>query len=304
MRMFSRRMSRFRPEGVSSTAARMASVADEAGEGVDVSIGVVPFQSLFQPEDVSGAERRFQNGFHLLFSIPGVRFGLSRTDSVVMRSPSELISSAPPSQTIGMGSSSFSALPRDVRGRCCRHPRAGIFRPGVVGEIDDCASPVASFRTKTGPWSRHQTSLVRMSKIRTLPMVALASQSSSQMASSGAFRGECRLFKAGDGGCELRKNLPDFRHGCRPGGRIVRPAHEDSLLIGSIRRHGESEIRGGGKLSHCISSADSDRRRCGGRGRRATSADAPPWHADRRRHRESPRDPAKPPRCGCRRSRR
>ena len=87
--------------GVGLDAGEDGVGCDEAGNVVDVAVGVVAGASAMQPESLVDAEVVAEGGFQCSRLTPGLRCWTSerRHSSVVMRTPAPLMSMEPPSRT-------------------------------------------------------------------------------------------------------------------------------------------------------------------------------------------------------------
>ena len=91
----------------------------------------------------------------------GLRFLLRRQASVVRRSPFPFTSIEPPSSTMPLGKRRRPRSRAILEGIRLSLSKGGYFPPQELNSQSVTAiSPVLSFRTKIGPWSRHHASFV------------------------------------------------------------------------------------------------------------------------------------------------
>ena len=137
---------------------------DEAGQVVDVAVGVVAHDAVAEPEDLRHAEEVAQVALDLRSRrAPGLRFGLSRHASVVSSVPRPFTSIEPPSMHYARREHRQPELRADAgRDDVVEIEGRILAAPGVVAPVDDrlLAAARRSRATKIGPWSRHQASLV------------------------------------------------------------------------------------------------------------------------------------------------
>ena len=127
--------------GSSSTTVTMVVGIDEAGQVVNVAVGVVADDAFAQPEDLVHAEVIAQICLDLRsWSECGLRLGLSRQASVVSSVPRPLTSMEPPSRIMPRREERQIAQLGDVLGNGVIEIEGRIFAaPGVVAPIDDGA---------------------------------------------------------------------------------------------------------------------------------------------------------------------